>query len=377
MPLFFVFFNNLINGGRKFKNSKINSFEDLAKRGFPCYIESIKYDPDISAGFFEFDGYLYPKNIKLSLTLNYESESLFDSDSPLLNNKTILPFTNKAEISKYDSGLFPFHADMSVLDMNSATGNKTDRRKSSFLFLASAKNITDFDKVTKKLTTKESMPRYVVFDLFLEQFSRDLQYSYIKAPAGNSTVFSKVQTDTAAFKQLKHSLKINLVAENLSEAKKNAAKIQYLARMYFKTFYEGGAVVNNNPLSLSKSELLQNILVYMPAMIERPSKSKSKSTELKGMIQRSLPMYLEEFSLDMNVGLGFFQEGGKLYPKSLSVSLGLLYLKNDLIVNYNADYLEDDGPQWTMPPLKDSSILDGTNTYLFPYNRKTVKIGGV
>jgi len=88
-------------------------------------------------------------------------------------------------------------------------------------------------------------------------------------------------------------------------------------------------------------------------------------------------MYLEEFSLDMNVGLGFFQEGGKLYPKSLSVSLGLLYLKNDLIVNYNADYLEDDGPQWTMPPLKDSSILDGTNTYLFPYNRKTVKIGGV
>ena len=377
MPLFFVFFNNLINGGREFKSAKINNFDDLGKNGFPCYIESIDYKPDTAAGFFEFDNHLYPKNIKLSLKLNYESESLFDGDDPLRNNRTILPFTIDSKITKYDSGLFPFHVDMSVEKMNSTGESTTNKRNKSFLFIGSAKNTTDVGKITEKLTKKESMPRYVVFDLFLEEFSRGVQYEYAKTPAGNSTVYSKLQTDTTAFKSLKHSLKINAVAENIEEAKRNAAKIQYLSRMFFKTFNDGVTQPNPALSSLSKTERLQNVLVYIPTMIERPSNSKLKSSDLSGMIERSLPLYFEEFSFDIDLSLGFFQEGDMLYPKAFSLNLGFLYLKRDLIVNYHADYLEDDGPQWSLPPLENSTILDDSNTWLFPYNRKTVKIGGI
>lgn len=388
MPLFFVFFTNLINGGRKFKNAKINSFDDLGKKGFPCYIEGINYEPDTSAGYFEFDNYLYPRNIKLTLRLNYESESLFDFEDPLLNNKTLLPFSINGEISKYDSGLFPFHVgDYDAYVMNyqgtSAQGDYTRPGfpELSYLFIASAKNTKDFDKsYENKITSKESMPRYVLFDLFLEEFSRDLQYSVKKSPAGNSTVYSKLQTDTTAFKSLKHSIKINVVAGSLLQSKQNAAKLQYLSRMFFKTFYDGTSAIPT-PTTISKlttTESLQSVLVYIPTMIERPSKSKEMAPdyEPKEMIKRALPMYLEELSFDVNMDLGFFQDGDKLYPKAYSLNLSFLYLKKDLIVNYHADYLEDDDPQWSLPPLNGSNIIDGSNSWLFPYNRKTVKIGG-
>ncbi|HAI37620.1 MAG TPA: hypothetical protein DCM40_05595, partial [Maribacter sp.] len=64
---------------------KINSFTDLIQRGFPCYIESISYEPQPDAGFFEFDSFLYPKNIKLNLELKYESMKLYGIDDPNLN----------------------------------------------------------------------------------------------------------------------------------------------------------------------------------------------------------------------------------------------------------------------------------------------------
>ena len=381
MPLFFVFFKNIVNGGKKWFSSTIRNFDDLGNKGFPCYIESIKYDPDTSAGFFDFDNFLYPKNIKLNLKLNYESETLFDLDSDITKNKTILPFKVDGSLTEHDTGLFPFHVDIRVKDMNDLSYNPSNKRKDSFLFIASPNNTSDKDKITNNLTTKESMPRYVMFDLFLDEFSRDLQYSFEKEEAGNSTVYSKVKQDLNIFKHLKYSIKLNVVSDSLMEAKRNAAKMQYLSRMFYKTFYDGTQVVKKSNVSgLSQTEILQNLLVYIPTMIEKPSDSKYKSVNFEDMVQRALPLYLEEFSFDMNMELGFFVEGDKIYPKAYSLNLGFIYLKDNLIYNYHATYLDDDDQQYiiSVPDSNEGEekIITKDNAWLFPYNRKTIHLGG-
>ena len=378
IPLFFVFFRNIINGGRKFSSSKISNFKDLGDKGFPCFIESVKFEPDMDAGFFEFDNFLFPKNIKLNLTLNYESETLFDPFSIRMNNRTIKPFTINGEITPYDTGLFPFHVDMSVKNMNDMSTNLTGKRRDSFMFIGSTKGLENLNQTSKKLTTKDSMPRYVVFDLFLDEFSRDLQYSFEKDEGGDSTVYSKVKPNLNVFKGLKYNTKINVVSENLSEAKRNAAKIQYLARMFFKTFYDGTqSVRKNNLVGLTKTQALQNVLVYIPSFIESPAVGGgSKQTSLSGMISRSIPLFIEEFSFDMDMELGFFKEGSKIYPKAYSLNLAFARLENDLILNYDLDYLDEKEGLWSINPLGDETIVNASNAYLFPFNRKTTKILG-
>jgi len=376
VPLFFVFFSNLVNGGKKFKSNKILSFDDLGSKGFPCYIESIKYEPDIDAGFFEFDKFLYPKNIKLNLKLNYESETLFDSSSNIINNKTILPFTLNSEIAQYDSGLFPFHVDMSMKNMNQLDNTSVKMRKDSFLFIASSKNIYEFNKISNKLTTKDSMPRYVMFDLFLKEFSRDLKTKFAKADPTNHSVFSRVKPDLNQFMGIKYSLEIDVPSANLLDAKKNAAKIQYLSRMFFKTFYDGSEQVSSDQKQgiLTDEDVLNNVLVYIPSMIERPTGKKSIITSPENIVEVALPLFLDELSFNIDHDLGYFVENGMLYPKSYSLKLSFTYTKSDLILNY--DYMITDEDNYKLKPKPDSNIITKENAHFFPYNRKTVKIGG-
>ena len=376
VPLFFVFFSNLVNGGKEFKSTKILSFDDLGRKGFPCYIESIKYEPDLEAGFFEFDNFLYPKNIKLNLKLNYESETLFNSDSDIINNKTILPFTLNSEISQYDSGLFPFHVDMSVKKMNELNSTTLGIKKDSFLFIASTKNIYEFNKVKNKLTTKESMPRYVMFDLFLKEFSRDIKTEFAKDEPTNHSVFSRVKPDLNIFKGIKYSVTVDVPSATLSDAKKNAAKIQYLARMFFKTFYDGTEQVNSKQKHeiLTDEDVLNNVLVYIPTMIEKPTGKKSITSNPKDSVEVALPLFLDELSFDIDQDMGYFVEGQMLYPKSYSLKLSFTYTKNDLILNY--DYSVTDEDNYVLKPKPDSNIITKQNAHFFPYNRKTVKIGG-
>ncbi len=75
-PLFHAYFKNIINNGRDGLPHAITDYGQLVLYGFPCYIETVNYEPDDSVGYFEFDNYLFPKVIRLQLKLNYESETL-------------------------------------------------------------------------------------------------------------------------------------------------------------------------------------------------------------------------------------------------------------------------------------------------------------
>ena len=396
LPLFWVYFRNIINGGRKITTSKISSFEQLVKHGFPCYIDKVNYEPDIEAGFFEFDNYLFPKNIKLSLTLNYENQSMYNEDVELLKNKTINSYDTLGLKDKDDTGLFPFHIDMEIKKMNDINSDKVYTKKDSYLFISKRTSIVGIgqdveiidavnvggsvgsftsNKGGLKLTDAAS-PKYVIFDLFLESFSRDISYEYSKSPAGAASIYSKVVGDSTKFNNINYNIKINCVADNLEKAKKDLGKLQLLTRMFYKTTWNG-----KDPLSVpegeKKSEYLQKLFVYIPNMIEKPNTGKKK-TSLLDMQESSIPLYLEELSYDIDLSHGFFQEGNHLYAKAFSITFKFLYPDSDLILNYSvkkgSDIQNED--QYYFKQNPNSSIVASSNAArLFPMDKKTVRIG--
>lgn len=390
LPLFWVYFRNIINGGRKITTSKISSFEQLVKHGFPCYIDKVNYEPEIEAGFFEFDNYLFPKNIKLSLTLNYENQSMYNEDEELLNNKTINSYDIFGLKDKSDTGLFPFHVDMEVKKMNDINSDKVYSKKDSYLFISKGAIATDVEVInvegslgelrqtstTRPKITDIGCPKYVIFDLFLESFSRDISYEYSKSPAGAASIYSKVVGDSTKFNNINYNIKINCVADSLEKAKKDIGKLQLLTRMFYKTTWDGLRPFNV-PIGQKKSDYLQKLFVYIPNMIEKPNTGKKKKS-LSGMQESSIPLFLEELSYDIDLNQGFFQEGEHLYAKAFSITFKFLYPDNDLILNYSVkkgSNIQSEDQYYFKANADSSLVSSGNAARLFPMDKKTVRIG--
>lgn len=399
LPLFYVFFKNLINSGAAFTSDKIYDFKDLMKKGFTCYIENIKYDPDVDAGYFKLNGDFYPRNIKLSLSLIYESETLFSSiDGNVLNRRIIMPYELNGRRHAKDSGLFPFHSDITGKDEfnNINSDDLRNLERKNYLFIgkdfgeeqqeASATTTTNTTQPAQTIigqaggaqptptttTPTEEQPtsenRYVVFDLFLESFSRDLKYTHTKKDAGNSSIYSRITEGGTKFEALTYSVKINVPSENLREAKKNAKKMQVLMRLFYKLYADGTSLS-----TVSKEDQLQKLMVYIPSMIEKPGAG-SKQKYASGMFKNAIPLFLEELSFDIDMEQGFFEEKSKMYPKSFSVDFKFLYNKSNAILNYSMS--KKDGVNnyyFEQPTTPDFVTAD--NAFLFPFNEKTVTIG--
>ena len=390
LPLFYVFFKNLINSGNYFSSDKISSFEDLVAKGFTCYIDNVDYSPDVEAGYFEFDNFFYPKNIKLVLKLNYDSENLFiDKAGSLLNRRIIMPYSVNGLRNTLDTGLFPFHSSFIDSDYFNNISSKDHRNltRKNYIFIGKKfgslvnEYETEVDNTldvnpTQRLETgfgEAFTDRYVVFDLFLESFNRDLKYKNTLKKAGSSSIFSKVIDGGTRFESLNYSVKINVVSENLLEAKKNAKKMQVLMRLFYKLFYDGTTPLNNDG-NISKEDRLQKLSVYIPSMIEKPKAQRAMATTAEQMFENGVHLFLEDLSFDIDMDQGFFEEGSKMFAKSFSIDLKLYYNKNDLIVNYSMGKEGEERYYYFKKPTGGTGV-SSENAHLFPYNRKTVRIG--
>ena len=389
LPLFYVFFKNLINSGNSFSSDKISSFEDLVSKGFTCYIDNIDYSPDVPAGYFEFDNFFYPKNIKLVLKLNYDSENLFiDEDGSLLKRRIIMPYSVNGFRNTLDTGLFPFHSSFINSDYFNNISSKDHRNLTRKNYIFIGRKFRSLVNTTENTTYdveaqehfypdgegyEDPTDRYVVFDLFLESFNRDLKYKNTLKKGGNSSIFSKVIDGGTKFESLKYSVKINVVSENLLEAKKNAKKMQVLMRLFYKLFYDGTIPLNNDG-NISKEDRLQKLSVYIPSMIEKPKAQRAMATTAEQMFENGVFLFLEDLSFDIDMEQGFFEEGSKMFAKSFSIDLKLYYNKNDLIVNYSMGKEEGENYYYFEKPVGGTGV-SSENAHLFPYNRKTVRIG--
>jgi len=425
-PLMLVHFANLITNSRAVKSFKINSFKDLLSKGFTCFVDVVSYEPDVEAGFFEFHhgnpknnnrNFLYPKNIKLTLDLKYESVSAFNEKNEFKNKHAIESFTARGNFKtlKYaekgsngevtgkiverqvDDGMFPFHSDgiklnvyepkknMSIEEMNEFD-RFMDEKIDSFVFIgfnfssaeSEKKAIAAYNNNKNFLSNDYSM-KHVFFKPAITNFSRKLLLSNKTNEDPQSLPDSAVfnHLDSSKFKSLEYELSFDVVSASLTDAYKNCGKIQYLMRIFLKKNYSSTL----SKKIISEGENISNeVKVYIPSFIESGKGGEYITYDVK-QIYDSKAINLQFINLDIDVDMesGFYEDDEKLFPKKIKIKCTFKSGVDSHILGYNYTLRSDTNPQWklnTRDNMKVPDSWDPSKPYLFPYNRKTVKIGG-
>ncbi len=398
-PYFTVWFKNLISSGKKvagYPNPTAITTNDMLTNGFFCYIESVNYQPDLEAGFFDYDDYtdrkhglfLFPKNIKLTLKLNY-GVGLSDANIKAVRAMGIqiaepfMAFTENGHYSAGDNAGFPFgikvgtkdHLELnssdSTFDYTTDSMNELDyslhgesrNHDNSFLFISM--NI-DKDVMPDSSQVGSFRKRWVRFKGFIDNFSRDYKLTVPKLEGDKERLFDKpLDADReTTFDALDYSLKINVPAGNVEEAKKNCAKIQYLTRMFVKKHKPSGQKGTRSEVLSSTKKALR---VYCPSFIESPNTTTYQPTDFNGMYNNALQLFLTDMQIEVDFESGFFEENGNLYPKFMSLDFKLSYNSGDLISNYSFD-----SNGYSM--LESSNSNYKSKEHLFPFPRQTSKI---
>jgi hypothetical protein len=411
VPVMIVHFANLISNSRNVGiNFEINSFTDLVQKGFPCYIESISYEPQTDSGFFEFDSFLYPKNIKLKLELKYESQKLYGSDDPNRNKTTLRSFgfdsafytslvsaktdTAKAIYTRPDDGMFPFHSDgikhynkawkkMSVKTMNDLSLQNFGENKKYFLFISiAAKNDEDLNGMikgannNKDFLSSDVFLKYVMFEAAVTSFSRNLNLLSKVGASDEATPNTSIHSDLKSliFKSLDYSINIDVVSSSLAEAYQNCAKIQYLTRIFLK---KSQATSDKEDSPITELDKASSVKVYAPSFIESGKGGKAIATDLETICTtKSVDLQFVDFQMDIDMSSGFYEDRGRMLPKKMTLTMAFKTGKDGYMRGYNLDS-SPAGDTWNINvPSTGSTVYDAGGGYLFPYNRKTVKIGG-
>ena len=393
-PLFHAYFKNIINNGRDGLPKTITDYNQLMLYGFPCYIDTVKYEPDDSAGYFEFDDYLFPKVIKLDLKLNYESETMYDETRDM-GIKTILPFKLDGHFSKGDTSLFPFgikvtfdqskNKESMVYEPEPALNGKLDFSISK---MNDVNNLSSFVFISLPHNPESTTPhRYVKFKPFINNFSRTAKTKIELAPTANSTIHSRVLQHGVTPDMTEYNLSIDIPSESLEEAKKNCGKIQYLMRMFYKKYSNGLETIQKGRADLRIEDVKQKLMVYVPSMIEMPNAG-APTDAPTSMFANAVPLYLKDMKFNIDMEAGFFEVGHKIYPKAMSLNLNFIYNRADMIKNYNMrdpnaedaanGEVEPNGKTYYIHQPGEGSrqpLIRAAQAHLFPFARKTSKIG--
>ncbi len=399
-PLFFVCFANLIFGSEIMLME--DSLEEVFQYGLSCTIKSISYSPDSKMGFFEFDSggkeYLYPKLLNLSLTLNYENNNQSDKFQPIKG------FTRQGKLIDGDEGYFPFDAGSytysQVAKIIKSEINYNARNYYVYLFR---------DNNT------------ALFPAFIDDFSRDFEVD-------NNILESKSKyigkgIDTGKFttpQKLSYKVNFSVPCANVQQSKIFCSEISKLIRMFYRPqetdeaisrdpfkvyipgFIEGSddpqnfidIIANVTSLAPSSPQVDQSILdLYGVSSIEELNQSleaerinnqgagdvsdlEQPQTQPVGFAEltvgddnppQSKPpgiyLFMEDLGVEMVDTMGFFEQSGHLYPKAFKITM-------NLTSDYSHKY------ESSIKPFKVEQ--DGTSSLeeeLFPFNRKTFKIG--
>lgn len=392
VPMFFVWFKNIISSGETFQDyhrpATITS-EIMEDFGFPCMIESVNFEPDIEAGFFKSEGHLHPKNIKLNLKLTLVQEET------LRKSYVIDGFTHTGEYALGDKRFFPFgvsvgveqdakfspgglgflNFEMSTKEMNDISDMEEERE--NYLFISLEYFMPPVDD------EPENQRRYVMFKPFINSFNRSNSVSHRFSDTKNRVGKIIDADESTVFNDLSYKMNITAPAKDLAEAKRNCAKVQYLMRMFYRTDSSsttiGDWAETFEKLHYTGVERVvsRKIRVFCPSFIEGPAvlqefvgpDGPGPVDPIQFAYDASVDLYFTSFSFDIDFDMGFFEEGGRLFPKVLTLDFEFIYDSGDLIKTYEVN-----------PAPADEYNLQGSKTIpydeqFFPYKRQTVKLG--
>lgn len=412
LPIFKVWFRNLISAGRYYKDypsTNVVEFKDIDHHGLACYIDSISYEPDFDMGFFEDDRFLFPKNISLSLKLVYDGDG--DASRKGINGVAINGFKSNGAFSGDDFGAAPFGViatEEEITYTSEALNNRRVYGKNPEFTTETMNKIDTSVEGGKEdtylfisLIGTSGLKRYVRFKGYIESHSRDYAVNVMYADSKNRNVGSVVRNSgqPVSFKHLINKMKVNVPSKDINEAKKNCAKMQHLLRMFYKAHSDsetiaskvkeikniekklfsdsGGGRKNRIAREKGRKDLLdmvsRSVVVFSPSFIEAPNASYNIPAEFQDMYDSGLIMNIANLSLDIDFDQGFFRDGvGRIFPKSMSVSLEFQYVKDDLVKNYKYNESKD---EYDYMQLNDKHPYFEKAAF-YPFNRKTVKTIG-
>jgi hypothetical protein len=233
-------------------------------------------------------------------------------------------------------------------------------------------------KNNKDFLSNDGGLKYVLFKPSITNFSRKLiltnEVNEDQAKQPDSSVFSLL--DSSEFKSLDYEVNFDVVSSSLAEAYQNCGKIQYLMRLFLKKNYSSTIA---RKAAKAGSGISNKVKVYIPSFIESGRGGEYISYDIQTICD-SKAINLKFMNLDVDVDMesGFYEDGEKLFPKKMTVKCTFKSGTSSHILGYNYTFRSDTEPQWKLA-LPEGSAPDSWNadaSFLFPYNRKTVKIGG-
>jgi hypothetical protein len=403
VPFFSVWFKNLISSGKNYvtyPTPQSVTINQIINCGFICIIEKVKYEPDMDAGFFESDGLLLPKNIKLNLELKYGVE--FDTNDfknlrDEINTRQLSPsytplfsFKTNGHYNSKDKGVFPYGIKIhdypdyienigSTYDFSNETLNKIDTSTEggydpTRIFISIEVPTSRGQKSTEDTSRRR---RWVAFKPFIESFSRDVEMGYTKNEnkARSIGVATANMADSSKLNNLVYEITFNVPSHNLEEAKRNCGKIQYLIRMLAKAS-DVDQVAKSEEEAKAKDELTKRtVKVYIPNFIENKSAG-DKVDSFTDMYNNSLSLVFTNLSFDIDPNDGFFEENvlkdgkflpKKIYPKSMKISLSFKHANPEKVIkSYN---LRGSGNNTYY------TQRGGVSSAKFPFRKQTIKLG--
>jgi len=152
-----------------------------------------------------------------------------------------------------------------------------------------------------------SIRRELVFKPFIENFSRKVS---VKSDPQNDKgqVLDQTLSVFQNFKPIEYEISFQVPASNLTEAKYNASKIQYLMRMFYTRVQ-----TNKN----TDAKMLYSLKVFIPSYI---GKINTVPGTLGEAYDNSLTLQTTNISIDIDIASGFYTSGNFKYPKVYKIT---------------------------------------------------------
>ena len=368
IPNAYIFLSNLINNGLlavedRYTDIRItNKF--VRKHGLRAAVESIKMDPDLEMGVFEYNNKVYFKSFKITLEIpvtndlfghSFTDEQEQDRKYKMLipyikrtyseNNKSVVYFGHKkrkrygGEIpdNQIDSKGFPFCVPYSANRINTSYAQAVrtygNNKRIKFGICVNSGEITQNDN--KYITLN-----YSTFDAFLESYSYDRLQKVKDAP--NYKDLSSNRKDFLGSGQTSFKVSINVPSYSVVDAEANCMKINSLFRM----------------CGTQKTEKFAGgpVKVLLGNLIKAVKKQKSNGKyNFSDIYANGLPLYVTSLNVTVDQESGYFENNGYFLPKLIKLDMEFIYNKNSaglMIYDTNEEnpqrklYSSSDSPNW-------------------------------
>ena len=338
-----IYLSNIINNGKQTKSDfEPETITQLALYGLTSWISEIKYEPDFSQGFHKSGGELYPKYYRLDLTIN--PDTTFTQSGNL--RKFLDPFFANGQYSNQDSTLFPFlipagspdfessnlavdlyNSDLSkMIEMDQVSQYTLNSSKDSMIYIA-----LPIDKPRTETTTTDSgiikrsadtdpankIRRQLVFYGFIDSFSRTFKTD-VKVHTDESVALVQELTGYGSKLPVQYSFSFSVPSSSLIDAKRNAAKIQYIMRMFYTRKKQPP---NTNGTDAEDAKFDYSLRVFLPSFL---GKKNTMPETLNEAYNNSYILQTKNISIEMDISQGFFTQGRRLYPKAFKVNFDMI-----------------------------------------------------